>query len=502
VKKKYAHNKNLSVVRLALLFSFSSLALPLSPAIPEEREAFKKDISYDLELAKSYMRQGLAGGGDPVYYDKAIALYNKILKEDPKNKEAMAGLADMQTLISKPAAGLPAREQYKRGVEDSLDLATSFMRQGLAGSDQGFYFNKAYAQYEDALKAAPGNREALAGLAEISVRTGDTAKADDFYKKLAAVDPAYAAAHKSRILKNITEQAPKAMVSPAAAVAAAAPAAAKDKDYKLDLAKSYMQQGLANSSDPVYLDIAMRHYEDILKTSPGEKVALQGLAAIYAQKGNVRKAEKLIKKLIESEPDNLQHQVNMAFFYYSSGMKDKALEEIDRVISKDPRIGRARILRAVIYEERADLPAAIAEYENTARLAIETKNAVILSQALIGLSRLYDKAQLYFDAMFQLERLVSFIPDFPDASLELARLSFRIGLTDKAISTLRSLIKIKPNVPQAYALLGLAYYKKNDFDTSLDYLKKAKLAGIAITDEMLATVEQKAKEFWDKGKSR
>jgi tetratricopeptide (TPR) repeat protein len=483
-----------TALAMAIALSFMLQLLPVTETIAAEKEEFKKDIQYKLDLAKSYMRQGRADANDSVYYDKAIAQYDEVLKEDPQNKDALAGLAAVRALKSAPAEpdSAPAAQQYKATAEDSLDLANSYMRQGLAATDSNFYFDKAIAQFEEALKASPGNREALAGLADIYMKKGDAVRSKEFFDKLAAIDPVYAARQKARADKGAIAQALADQPE------APKPVVAADTQYKLDLAKSYMQQGFADPEGAVYFDNALKKYEEILEESPGEKNAIKGLVTIYAQRGNFEEAERLLRKLVEAEPKDLSHRVNLGFFYYSKGMKDKALNEIVTVIAKDPRNGRARLLRAVIFEDSADLPSAIAEYETAIRIAKETKDAPLVAQAYIGLGRLYNKASLYFDAVLQFEKLASVMQGLPEAYIELSRIYFRLGLFDRAIAILTSLVNTNPKVPQAYVMLGLAYYKKGSYGKSLEYLKRAKAAGGAVTEQMLDAVEQKANEFWAK----
>ncbi|MCM8761487.1 MAG: tetratricopeptide repeat protein, partial [Candidatus Omnitrophica bacterium] len=220
-----------------------------------------------------------------------------------------------------------------------------------------------------------------------------------------------------------------------------------------------------------------------------------GLATIYAWKGNTAKAESLFKKLIDKEPDNMTHRLNLAFLYYLSGRKDDALKTTDLVISKIPRYSRAHLLRAVMLEQNNDLPEAISSYKTAAELAETSRDLEIASRSYFALAVLYEKCYLFFDAVSQLEKIIKMRPDFAEGYLELGRLCLRIGLLDKTVSAMNSLISRTSNVPQAYVLLGIAYFRKGEFEKSLDNLRKAKAAGVDMPDGLLAAVERKLKKI-------
>jgi len=510
------------VFTASLLCILLALPSPYSFSVDEQpaKKDIKDDIEYKLDLAKSYLRQGFANPKESIYFDNAIKQYEDILKASPEHAEALADLADIYTLkgdtaraeelykklqktdpayatsrrsrIKQKTAEEPAKAELslQKDTEYKLDLAKSYMRQGLANPQETVYFDNAIKRYEEILKADAGHREALADLADIHTLKGDNARAEELYKKLQKIDPAYAASRKMKISRKPSVEVPvKAAVD-----------TAKEAEYKLDLANTYMRQGFANPKEDMYFDSAIKQYEDILKTSPGQKDALIGLAAIYSQKGNAAEAEALLKKMVAAEPNNMVYHLNLAFFYYSRDRKDEALEKVDWVISNSPRYGRAHLFKAAILEQKADLPSAIAEYRAAIISAEASRDIELATTGYFGLGRLYDKSNLFFDAVSQIEKIIKMRPNFPDGYLELARMCLRLGLTDKAISTLDSLANIKPDIPKAYMMLGLAYSRKGDFEKSLEYFKKAKASGIEVEDRIFSAIERKIKEADQKGK--
>lgn len=239
---------------------------------------------------------------------------------------------------------------------------------------------------------------------------------------------------------------------------------------------------------------ALRQYEAAAGNNPGQADALSRLTVLYGQRRRGIDAENIFTKLIASDPKNEAHRLSLAFFYQSGGMRDKAMAETDRVLAANPSSGKAHLLKGFIYEGSQDLPSAIHEYSAAIALAEASRDTGLAIEGRFRLGYLYDNAQLFFDAVTQFEKIISTRPDLKKAYLELAHILDRLGHTDRAIATLKPLIISDREVPQAYAMLGLAYFKKGYYETSLRYFALAEKSGVEFGNEVIAAVKQKIYE--------
>jgi len=259
---------------------------------------------------------------------------------------------------------------------------------------------------------------------------------------------------------------------------------------KLNLAASYIQQGLINPQEPKYFDYAIQQYEEILKFKPNQKEAMLGLAGVYTQTQAYDKAEKLYKKLIRLEPRNASYQISLGFHYLARDMKDEALEKANLAVLYAPRNSQAYLLRAIIYEKEKDPSAAIREYKKSIQAAKIQKKLPQDPQIYLGLGHLFFRTGLFFDAAQQFEKVTRLWPRFSEGYLELASFYLSVRLADKSISVLNSLLAFKRSQVRAYEMLGVIYLGKKDFEAAFANLKKAQSLGAQVSEALLENLNQ------------
>lgn len=271
-------------------------------------------------------------------------------------------------------------------------------------------------------------------------------------------------------------------------------------ENKLRVSASYSWQGWG---DPKFFDYAIQQYEEILKFQPKQKEAIIGLADVYTRKGLVDanskkecfdKAEKLYKRSIGLDPKNAAYIVSLGTLYFYRGEGNEAMEKANQALLNDPRFGGAYLLRALIYESQKNLSLAIINYKK-AQVLHEKKRPQLWPYS--GLARLFFNAGLPYDAVGQLEKATRIWPKLTGAHLELANYYFRMGLIDKTISVLNSVLKFDKGEARTYYMMGLAYLRKQDYIASYANFKRAKSLGAEVNDAFLENLNkaiQKEKE--------
>ncbi|RJQ32773.1 tetratricopeptide repeat protein [Candidatus Parcubacteria bacterium] len=76
--------------------------------------------------------------------------------------------------------------------------------------------------------------------------------------------------------------------------------------------------------------------EELMKDYGGTLQADERFLRAYAQKNDPEKVTAILLKLIEKEPGNIQHRLNLASVYLQKGERTKSIEQIQKVIEMNP----------------------------------------------------------------------------------------------------------------------------------------------------------------------
>lgn len=109
--------------------------------------------------------------------------------------------------------------------------------------------------------------------------------------------------------------------------------------------------------------------ESRLSQNPRDLEALVGLGRIYLQTGQMPKAIEFYKRALEVDSDNVSALSGLAMILAQAGHSDQALGLFDRVLAINPQVPMALLFRGrILYEEKKDVPGAIANWEEFLRI--------------------------------------------------------------------------------------------------------------------------------------
>ena len=158
-------------------------------------EAAKLDNSEkNLTFAAQLILDNLRGEQDVAKLnwktDKAIELFEQVIKLNPDNDDLKIGLSSCY-IYGKGKTGKP--EETMKGIQqllavvrkDSLNMKAQLVL-GVGGFVSGQY-DKAIDRLSKVIKAEPGNLEAIAYLADTYLKKGDKAEAIKWYKAMKRV---------------------------------------------------------------------------------------------------------------------------------------------------------------------------------------------------------------------------------------------------------------------------------------------------------------------------
>ncbi len=103
------------------------------------------------------------------------------------------------------------------------------------------------------------------------------------------------------------------------------------------------------------------------------------------------------------------------------------------------------------------------------------------------------KCRMYPAALNDIERAIRLLPNEPLFWAESAALNYRVGQTDEAIKAAQQAIKIDPQFPDPYRILGVCHADKGERDKARTYLQKAVELGDTMAQGVLDKLAQEGK---------
>lgn len=116
------------------------------------------------------------------------------------------------------------------------------------------------------------------------------------------------------------------------------------------------------------IDRARSLYEEIVKTSPGNKHAIFKLSLIATHQRDYKKSEILLKKLIAREPDNLVYYSNLGYVLHENNNPVEAVSVLSKAISIRADFPDVFLNRANSLTVLGKIDKAIADYKSVLEL--------------------------------------------------------------------------------------------------------------------------------------
>jgi tetratricopeptide (TPR) repeat protein len=294
----------------------------LSHNTPDKAEAdLKTAISVAPKSAQAYLMLGDLRFSQKKYADGA-ALMEQALQNDPNSIGALRGLVSYDLYRKQPAQALTRiNSQIDKSPKNSgfydmlaqLQMQNKNLDQATAAAQKAMEVNPddgeavvIYAQlqvqrgqaasaitaWEQFSKAHPSNAGALAILGTLEDSRGNGSKAEDYYKKSLAIQPAQ-------------------------------PVAANNLAYKM----------LMNGGNA---DVALTLAQTARRGMPNSPSTADTLAWAYYYKGTFGFARDLLEEAIKAAPNNAEYQYHLGMVYAKQGDKSNAATHLKKAISLAP----------------------------------------------------------------------------------------------------------------------------------------------------------------------
>ncbi len=173
-------------------------------------------------------------------------------------------------------------------------------------------------------------------------------------------------------------------------------------------------------------------------------------AELFQREGATEKTVMAIEKIVQLSPTDINTRKKIADLYIRSGHKERAANEYAEI--------------AAAFYQKEDDEKALEYYQNTIELDMENV------PALIGLSKLSERADDLDKAFDYLEQALPFDPDNLELLTVYARLSLKTGNNDGAMKALTVLVESDPDDLELKKQLGNIYVELEQLDDAWEVL--------------------------------
>lgn len=229
-------------------------------------------------------------------------------------------------------------------------------------------------------------------------------------------------------------------------------------DTRIQLAKVYIQQE--------HPDEALEEVKDLISESSKNSEAFQVAGYAHALKNEPDLAKKYFLKSLSLDKANVSAAVGLAKIHIKAGLWEKAREQVQEILSREPE-NRAALLTFVDIESHSANWAA-AEGALDKILTVNPDDLEILTRK----GYLYVKIQDFTKANSLADDVIKRFPRGPLGFQLKGMAQYHLGNYDEALIALQRSNSIRPNV-MTYYYLGLTQYAKGDLEQSLGSLYKA-----------------------------
>jgi tetratricopeptide (TPR) repeat protein len=404
------------------------------------QEGVKQDIprsrAYEKRLVEVRVAQNRAS--------EALELCEKILRDDPKDPEAIAMRASLWLYAGKPEqinTAISELQSVVNKMPENFVLRYNLGRALMAKGD----IDAARVQFVDALKYRKDYLPARIALAQILVTRGEFAAAMSAANEIMQLDPSnqYARLIKSHALmaqgkysesKDVLEETLK--LNP------------NQRDAKYQLGYVLFKEGKLKESEAIF--------QQVYSQTPPDMRGLMGLTEVYTAQGQFDRALKQLDEAVQKYPAASTLQVAWGNVAVRSGKVDDGVAMFKKVLAGDPKNFDLHMRIAESYRQKGDLAQAIEAWKKAAELMPGNISPIInRAMALDQVNRRSEAAPLY-QQVLKAE---------PDNVVALNNYSFYLADQgsdlDLALSYAQKAKAKAPADPMIADTLGFIYLKKN-----------------------------------------
>ncbi len=423
-----------------LLLSITFIATLVACGGAEERKA-----AY-MEKAKTSIKAG--------DLDKARIELKNVLQIDPKYSEAYYQIG----IVHERLKDYPkAFANYKKAEEFNPDHLENQVRLGR------FYLHlikdseKAQEKIDFVLSKEPDNTEGLLLKAGMLLNKKKEAEAISIANAIVVKEPG----HADSVIFLATIYLSKNQISEAISIL---DGSLKSNENDVQLNKLLALAYTKNKDYP----LAEKIYLKLLEINPDNLSNRRVLAAFYNSTGDKEKAEQTLRASIDNKPSDVDRVFDLIKYISVERGNKEAIDELKLFISKNKGLGKLRIALGEFLYINNKKEEAIAVYEKAVEDFGEEETGI---EARIVLASIYIKNNEYIKADSIIEEAILISSNNPKVNFIRSKIALKNNNIEKAIISLRIVIREAPENIDAYILLAKSFQldgKKEEIKDTLN----------------------------------
>lgn len=446
----------------------------VTKAIQHYQEALKLDPSAGIifeELTDLYIQTNRLRD--------AVSQAEDLLKQNPDNLDARRMLGRIYTQMAGDSQAGKVNEDYlKLAIEQYQKVTAKDAKDAeswvVLGRLYGFENNSVEAEkaYNEAIKADPGNEDALTGLALLYSDLGDTRRAIEKLKAVTDKNPS----ERTLALLARSYQDLRDYKSAAEALQRAVALAPDDTRLIAELADDLFRCNR--------LDEALHLYQQLAADDPHNPMPPLGISEIYRVQRDFAKARESLDKAKSLDPESLDVRIGEINLLEAEGKPNEAIASLKGLLEETARktysaadaANRATLLNqlGVFCRNQGQYPQAVEAFRQIAPL--EAKSA---PRAAVQIIETYRAAKDFESARKEADAALKKYPDERMVQLTHASVVADLGKIDEAAAEIRGLMK-GPDDRDMQLELAQVYEKGKryaDMAPLLDQAEKLSMSG-------------------------
>ena len=310
-------------------------------------------------------------------------------------------------------------------VEELPEEAVDHYKKGIAHQNRR-EFDKAIAEYEQAVKIYPNYSDARYNLGKIYYQQNLTSHAANEFKK--------------------------ALLNP----------------YNSKPELCYVELGNIYFENFLY-DEAATEYKKALSIKKDNASAHTGLGMVYKKKRLYEMAVAEFREAINIDRNYAAAYKNIGDIFFDLKRYDAALKEYKSALKVNQFDPEVRNNIGNIYNIKGLYDEAILEYKEALNIMDYNNREIFHS----NLSRIYNKKKMYEQAIAEAKKAIRLKPDYAEAHVNLGYAYIEKNMYDKAVEELKNAVRLRPDVAEAHNNLGWAYEQLGEYNLAVDEYRKA-----------------------------
>lgn len=313
----------------------------------------KRDLELVKDLAECYHLNK--------DYPNAVKYYDEVLASEPNNYDIKYNKAVILHSMNKYADAIALYNELLK-VKENGALDANLTSAYIALGDEylkSHNYSLATEMFEKAVERNTSDSYAYYGLAQAYRACDVNDKATEFFEKAIAMSPDKA--EYSKEFAEFISETSKSEVK-ISDNSTEIKEVVLTMDYGQDDSKELILKGDENYKNKNY-DVAIKNYQDALKSNPADEITLLKLGNIYKIKNDSKNAINFYKKSIVVNPNYSDGWFNLGLVYAGDKNNNKAKECFHRVISLNPNYGYAYYALGLAYEQDGNNKEALNNYK-------------------------------------------------------------------------------------------------------------------------------------------